>query len=316
MHSRRPLAAFLFLAACASSPSSTSNSLAEEAAEVSQPGDPVVTLIEPGAEPRTRLRYRLSPGPQPPMVMEMKMSMAMAMGAMKAPVTRMPPITMIMSVDVTRVEPNGLTSNSMKVTSVEVADDPSAPPLLVSKLKEGLGKIVGMAMEADVTARGFARNVKVTMPPGTPPDMMSMADSMRQATQQATAPLPAEAVGTGARWKVVAQVDTGGFVLQQTSLMTLEQREEGRIVLAAAVEQTANPQPLKTPGLPPGASASLDSYSGSGQGKTDIRLDSRVPHATIGVQTKTASTIVMNETRSKMTMDLGFDVKIAPGPKK
>lgn len=315
MPTPRLLVVALLLSACASStaPPASTAALVDEPA---QPGDPVVTVLEPGAEPRTRLRYRVPPGPQAPMVMQMGMTMAMGIGGMSPPAVKLPLITMTMSVDVTKVQPNGTMSPAFKVSSVEVAEDPGAPAVLIAKLKEGMAKLVGMSIEADVTARGFARNVKVKVPDGAPPDVAAMADSMRTATQQAVAPLPAEPVGAGARWRVASNVDTGALVVQQTALMTLEQRPEGRAVLAIAAEQTADPQPLKARGFPPGASASVESFKSTGQGKTDIRLDSLTPRGSMGIRSKMAGTIVMNEARSKMTMDMVLDMKIAPGERR
>jgi hypothetical protein len=111
----------------------------------------------------------------------------------------------------------------------------------------------------------------------------------------------------------VSQVDTGSLKLQQTALMTLERREGETVTLAIAVEQTAPPQPLKAPGLPPGATVTMDSFTGQGVGRSEISLGSRTPRATVATQTKTASTVIVNENRSGMTMDMSLDVKIAPG---
>jgi hypothetical protein len=200
------------------------------------------------------------------------------------------------------------------VTAAEVIAGPGDQPAMVQRLREQLGKMVGLEMQLTVTARGLVRDVQVKMPPDAPPELVSMMDGMRNASQQATATFPREPVGVGARWRVESSVDTGTLKMQQVAHMKLAQRPEGRAVIALTIEQTAPPQPMRLPMLPAGASATLESYAGHGQGQMDVRLDTRIPQAALTVQSKTASTVVFNEARQPMNMDMTMDVKIAPGP--
>jgi hypothetical protein len=305
-------AALLLASACASRGVITPAT--PEVLETPLPGDPVVTLLDPGAEPRARLRYKLGQGPQPPMVMDVEMTMAVGLGGATPPPSKIPLTRMTFAFDVSKVEPSGATVAG-KIASCEVLPGPQDRPAVVEAIKKGMAGMVGTEMAMKVTPRGFVREAKVTLPPSTPPEMRAMMDSFQNIYQQATVSFPAEPVGPGARWRVLTAVDSGPVKMQQTALVTLEGRDDRGARLSISAEQTAPPQPLKAPGLPPGASVSLDSYSGQGQGRTQVRLDSVTPEASMNLKTKMASTVVVNETRSQMNMSMDLVMKVGAGSK-
>ena len=283
-----------------------------EVAETPQPGDPVVKLIDPGAEPRAPLRFRLAAGHRSTMLLEMAMDMDMAMGGSKMPAVKVPPVHMTMLMEVTKVDPDGVTHNTARVTAVDVLAREGDKPELVARLKKEMATLVGMNMEMKITSRGLTRDAKVTVPDGAPPQVHTMVESMRNAIQQTAAIFPTEPVGTGARWRVESAVDNGTLKFQQATVVTLNRREPNQVWLSFAIEQKADPQPMTPRGLPPGTTASLESHSGKGQGQWESALDSRTPRVQMSVRTQTASTVVMNQNRANLNVDLKMDVKVAP----
>jgi hypothetical protein len=299
---RSPLAAVL-LAACATVPPPPPD-------EPALPSDPQVVLLAPGAEPRALLRYRMQPG-HSTLGMDMEMDMAMMEQKIDTP-----PIRVAMDIDDREVAPNGTSHVLLKVTRAEVVPRPGDDPGMLSRLNEAVGAVLGMTTDMKITARGFARDVKVTVPLGMKPEMQSMMQNMRTFTQQLAAAFPAEPVGVGARWKIATALDSGPLKVSQTIEVTLEKREPTAVTLAMAITQNAPPQPMKSPGLPPGASVTLDSYTGTGQGHLHTPLDRRTALTLeINVDTRTASTVVVNETRRAMTMSVGIKMRgVSPAP--
>jgi hypothetical protein len=303
--------ALLLISACASR--GAGPALPTEIPETTQPGDPVVTVLESGAEPRVRPRYRLARGPQAPMVMDVGLSMAV--GSKTLAFIGLPLTRMTLSVDVPRIDADGTAFTQAKITAVEVLPQSEDHVRLVEGMRKGMAAIMGMAMEMRVTPRGFVRDVKVTMPPAALPQVQSMMDSLRNVYQQAAVTFPAEPVGVGARWRVVAQIENGPMKMQQTALVTLESADDKHARIAVITEQTAPPQLLNAVGLAPGTSVSLESYSGHGEGRAEIQLDSLTPHASMNLTIEMASIVVANETRSPLQMNMDMAVKVSPGVK-
>ena len=74
---------------------------------------------------------------------------------------------------------------------------------------------------------------------------------------------------------------------------------------------SAKPQQLKTPGTP--AKVHLEQFSGSGTGKTSVKLSQLVPaKAHVEVATKMASTIEAGAQKQKMKMSMDMKVDMKP----
>jgi hypothetical protein len=286
---------------------------AAEPAETPQPGDPVVTLLDPGAEPRAPLRFRMRPGKKEILIMEMQTSMKMSLNGTPVPTSDMPPIRMTMTINVPEVASDGRSRSVSRLIAVDVVARHDDRPELVATMKQGMAKLVGMTTEMWVTPRGFARDVKVELPPGLPPAMATTMQSMRNATEQIAAIFPFEPVGQGARWRLASAVDLGMFKLQQSAIVTLDRREANRAVLSMTVEQTAPPQPITGLALKQDSTTSLERYSGAGQVQLDAALDSRVPRGQAHMKTAMATAVEKDQHRMSVAVAAEMAMTISPG---
>lgn len=285
---------------------------AAEIEEAPLPGDPVVTLLEAGAEPRRPLRYRVPVGEKVALLMDMDMAMGMSMQGVSAPVVSAPPVRMTLATETLEVAPTGTTRVVSIVKAVEVLARPDDAPAMVDHMKTAMATLVGLTTDLKITSRGFARDVKVSIPEGVSKDMEATMQAMRTATEQAAAAFPLEPVGQGARWRVDSQIDNGTLKLRQTAILTLARQEAKRVFLTMTIAQTAPRQPIRAPGLPAGATVLLDSYAANGEGELSPRLDSRVLAGRIAMKANVATSAVMSDSREDFGMQMDMRIVFAP----
>jgi len=258
-----------------------------------------VTLLDPGAEPRTALRYKFQANRSDEMAMEMKMAMAMEMGGQKMPETQMPTMLMTMTIDAGEVSPEGDLRYDFELSEVEVVSKPGENPMMVSAMKQQVNSMKGMTGAATVTSRGFSRDAEIKLPAGVDAQSKQVMDNMRQSINQMSAPLPEEPVGKGARWQVTMPMDTPAMKFTQIATYTLTEIDGDKVKCDVAITQSAPPQDVNAPGLPPGMKVSLKSLDTSGTGTIEMQMTDLVP--TSNVKVTTINVVVANEQEIKTT---------------
>ncbi len=283
--------------------------VAEVAEPPGQPGDPIVTLLEAGAEPRAPLRYRLRAGEKVVMMVDMEIAMRTSMEGRALPTNKVPPMRMTMTIDVVEVAPDGTTSNRAILTAVDVLAGPDDRPQVVAAMKHGMAVMVGFITDMKLTSRGFARDVKISMPAGLSPDMQSTLQNLRNATEQAAAIFPLEPVGQGARWRVESALDTGPLKLGQTAVVRLDRREANRALMSMTIEQTAPRQPITVAGR---TTATLERYSGKGEGRVNAALDSRALEGRVTLKANMAMSVVAAGRPADAGVDVDMQMTFTP----
>jgi len=301
-------------AARSAGPSGAPPPVAAEIVDPPQPGDPVVTLLDAGAEPRAPLRYVMRAGDKTTFLMDMSMGIQMSMGGQALPMGKAPPTRMTMVNEIREVAPSGTTRNFSTLSAMDVLARPDDSPEVIGRMNAGIATLVGMTTDMKITSRGFARDVTINVPSGAPHSSQSVMQALRNATQQASAIFPAEAVGQGARWRIENVIDTGMLKLHQSAIMTLDRRDANRVLLSITVEQTAPAQPFHPPDLPAGTRASVERYAGKGEGQLDVGLGSRTLTGRLAIKAQMAATFVMSQRRSAIDMDLDMDLAFLPAP--
>jgi hypothetical protein len=278
------------------------------APEVDGGAETTVKLLDPGAEPRTALRYRFQANRTDKMIMEMSTAVAMEVGDQKQPDTQMPATRMTMTIDSREVSPEGDLHYAFELEQIEVLPDSGANPAVVQAMQAQVSKMLGLSGSATVTSRGFARDTEVKLPPGIDPQARQIMDNMKQSLNQMSAPLPEEPVGLGARWQVTVPLDTPMVKLTQIATYTLSEVQGDKVKLDVAIKQSAPPQEVETPGTAPGVTVSLESLDTSGTGTTELPMTNVVP--TSNVNLTTTSVVLANNQRIKTTMRV--EMKVHP----
>ncbi|MHC4564875.1 MAG: hypothetical protein ACYTE3_03865 [Planctomycetota bacterium] len=271
-------------------------------------GKTTVKLLDPGAQPRTALRYKFQANRTETMIMEMSTAMVMEIGEQKQPETQVPTTRMTMTLDGKEISPEGDLRYEFKLEQAEVLPEPGANPAMVNAMKQSMSSTVGLSGSATVTSRGLTKAAEVKIPPGIDPQIEQAMANVNESLNQMSAPLPVEPVGRGARWLVTMPMETNGLKITQTITYALSEIQGDKVKCDVTVKQSALPQEMDIPGAAPGAKMFLESFSSSGDGTIELQMTNLVPTSNINMTT--TNLVSANNQRVKTTARIG--IKIHP----
>jgi hypothetical protein len=266
----------------------------------------VVRVLDTGAEPREVLRYRIPEG------FEGSLDITMHMRLTSPQSLELPPIRMRMHLTDVETDGEGFRYRFTFDEPVIDTDEPHRlPPDRVEALRQDISAIAGIRGYAVLDGRGLVREVAYD---GSAPSVRldQLMNELEQSVRSMTVPLPAEAVGVGARWEVVQELTLNELTFEQRNVTTLQSRDGNHLVLDAEVAQSAGQQQIHNPQLPPGARMVLDQMTGSAKGVANIDLTSLLPHAptTSSSTTRMSMHVNMNDQRQPVEMALGVDLTL------
>jgi hypothetical protein len=264
-----------------------------------------VSLLSPGAEPRTRLRYRIAADHKAALTMTMEMSML--------PTMQLPAITLTANVGVTGVAPAGDIAYDLAFTGMTAETGPGMDPSVVAMMQAASSEIVAVKGVAVVSDRGLARSTKVDMDSVTDPSLRQTLASLSSSIENLVLPLPEEPIGVGARWEIRQAVRVNDAHTFQRTECELVSMEAGRATVRLAIEQTAPPQPVTNPMLPPGLKSEILKLTGSGSGSRAIRLDSLVSPGESTTSVSALMRLLLPGKPQDVTVDTKVKVTVAPG---
>lgn len=242
---------------------------------------PVVELLSPGGEPRRVLRYHLVPGVEETLVMKMRMGVRTKAPEVPAASIETPIMQMTMHLRIAEKRSDTEARYEFLLHDTAVERSRGMAVELMETTRAALARAEGMAGSAVIDSRGFNRDLVMKLPAGMPPQMEQMMDgAAAQGIDRMSTPLPAEAVGQGARWKLHQTIVQNGVELRQETLFELVELDGDRCKLKAAVTQTGDQQPMIVPGMPAGA-VELLSLRSAGTGEIEIDLARLVPNSTL-----------------------------------
>lgn len=275
----------------------------------------IVTVLSPGAEPRTRLRYTVANGYKDHMSMTMLMSMSMEMAGMGAmPPMQLPAMKMGADLGVTSVAASGDITYDLAFTGFSVDNAPGVDPAMVAGMQGLDADIKGLKGSSTISDRGIVRSMNFDFSKVTNPTLKQTLDSVSGTLQSLSMPLPEEAVGVGARWEVRQGLASGGMQTFQKTVFELVALDGKAATLKMTTEATAPPQPFSSPALPPGADVHLQKFTSTGTGTMTVHLDALVPTSEGTMQ----QTMVMeiNIGGAAQTMNSAMTMKISMSPVK
>lgn len=240
-------------------------------------GQPIVKVIEPGAEPRADLSYALTKGAAQKMVMAMDMSMGMRVQGQQVPATALP--RMSMGMDAATIDKNaaGEFKIDSHLTTVSVDANGAQQEQLARALRPQLEGMKGLSMAYWVSPKGRVHDVKLGMPPSMPAAAQQLLQGMSQSFESMVTPLPNEPVGVGARWQVISRTASGGADILQSAIYTLKARDGARATLEVKLVQLAANDTIHTAQMPAGMSARIKAFNSSGGGSSILDLKSVAP---------------------------------------
>ncbi len=272
--------------------------------------EPTLALVDAGAQPRQALRFHPAPGSTEQVRMTMEMATEMAMGGMAMPAMKIPAMILDLDVEVLEIEADGDIRYRFTIadTSVGSGDDIGAD--VAAAMSAAMQPLEGTSGEVTVSPTGVGRDATLTPSAGADPQMVA---DMRKSMANASAPLPEEPVGVGARWTLTTDMNEGGLQLQQVATYELVELTDTAITLRIDLNQSADAQAFAPDGMPPGATANLKSMASKGTGTSVLQFD-RVMPASADMSLHTDMAVDLQAEGQSMEMHNAMDMttKIAP----
>ncbi len=232
---------------------------------------PTVTLLDPGAEPRSPLRFDLPAGTSS-MTTTQTQQIDQTFNGDAQPTAAFG-FLFVMQIDTVA------TAEGYEVTSTvtSAGSGPGTAADVAAALDESLAALVGFRSVSLIDDRGriLSAEIDEASLAGAPAEV---ADIMRQLgeSNQVAAPLPDEAVGVGARWQVEQRLELNGIALVQTTEYTLTAIDGPVLTIEVSGSQTPIETTVELPGLE-GVDVEILEWTTSTTGSLIIDLASVVP---------------------------------------
>ncbi|EMI41231.1 hypothetical protein [Rhodopirellula sp. SWK7] len=272
-----------------------------------------VKLVDAGGEPRRLVRLSPEVGQiqEADMIIEMKQQISLGGAAM--PSQPIPAQKMTMKVEVTDVSSDGDISFDFEYTDMKVVDDPNNPSPIAATLEKMLEPMIGSTGRGVVTNRGITKQGEFDIPEDLSPQLKQMLAGMKDAMNRLSSPVPEEAIGDGAQWKVIQRIVANGMKLTQTSTHTITNLSGTGFEMSVEIEQKADPQEIENPMLPAGTKLKLDSLESTGSGKTTISESAIFPASSkVTVHTVSSMSIDAAGQNQKMKTDMTMGMSLQP----
>lgn len=311
----------LLIAGCAQKPPSTPTSaespsksaqLSQESSKTPAAAQSNVELINAGTEPKQQLRFTPGANTKQTLQMTMDMDMAMSVGGQTQPAFDSPPIKMTMESEVKKVDANGDIHTDFSYSDADVVAAKNTQPQLVNAMRAQVKKLVGLRGSMIVDNQGNTKQANFNTPETLDPNTKKMVEQMVTSLKQLSSPVPSEAVGVGAKWKIPNSVTANGMTMNQSSTYELVDIKDNVASLQVSMEQQAGTQKINPQGLPPGASIDLKSMNSQGNGKLKLALNQVMPiSSTMSMRSKSQMSVKEPNTEKATTMDMNVSVEMA-----
>jgi hypothetical protein len=297
-----------------SAPAAASASASAAIPSATTPTTPEATtkLLDPGQAPRRKLRYAWHVDQKEQLVMDLRTGASTEVAGAKQPEIPLPQVHIAVDVDPARVSPDGTLSYAWRVTAATMTPNGQTPTAIADGMRIEVAAIEHLAGRGVVTSRGLSQDI--TVDPATMVDAGAtgqMVEQVRQTLRDVAVPWPEEDVGRGARWQKISQLDAKGSHLTQTDTFTLVDVQGDAGAVDDMLAQTAPPQVLRSPGVPSGADAKMESMLASGSWKTRFDLTRLVPQTKFdGTTTMVVSGQSGSDSSRRITMVMRMGIEI------
>lgn len=261
-----------------------------------------VTLLAPGTAPLQTLRYRFESGRTETAKLDTTMQMNIVAPGVQMPVMPATPMSIQIRLRTTEVAADGSAKVQFEVISAEASGDSAT----AAQLNPTLAAMKGLSGTYSVDARGQVASNPMTLS-GVASGAAPTGADIQEQMQQMALPLPAEAVGPGARWRALQQTSANGLEVTQTTEYTLRSRKGDQVELDVKIIDVTMPD---LGAMLPGASVSSATMSGGGP--VTVNLAGLVPNGTTDVEMAIAMSLDLQGASQSMAMHMKMKQAIAP----
>jgi hypothetical protein len=271
-----------------------------------------VQLLNPGSEPRQELRFKPRVNAKQTMTITTNMDVATSIASQPVPKIKFPASVMKMEQVVTQVDANGDIHSQFSYTDADVVADPTVPPELLNTVRSEIKKVVGLRGSSIMDNRGQIKSGNIVLPEGGDPITKQLFNQMSNSLSQFSSPVPLEAVGKGAKWRVSSSLDIGGIQLTQSTLYELVDLKDNVATLNVSMEQQAKSQELTPIGVPAGTTFTLKSLNSQGQGQIIMPLDAVMPiRSNLSIRSNNGMSIKQGSSGQETTLETNLLMQMA-----
>jgi hypothetical protein len=228
-----------------------------------------LSLLTPGAEPRTEMRLRAVPETRQDVRMGVVAKMEFV-GAEKQQTIPTRQVNLQAAVRSKEVKDAGVTSFEVILSAARMQADGDIPPEVLDKENSTFQMMTGAVFAATIDGRYLTREATVSAPPGATREIRSGLEEMKDAFTETDLILPEEAIGIGARWQVRQSKITNGLTVNKLVVHELVAVADSVLTIKSTGTETSTKQ--KAPAsLFPGLKADQVEYRGSSL--EDVTLD-------------------------------------------
>lgn len=238
--------------------------------------EPVFTIVDAGAEPRTTLRYSPKVGQAQMVTMSVNQTIRQTIDGEPEPEEPSPPMQMSMRFQVRQVLADGNFDVVCDRLNVELHEIEGMDRAEYAAARMVARRMNGRSMALVVDPRGHVCSATLYNRDGSENKDAAELASVRSTLDQVCALLPHEPVGMGARWTVRSIDPEDGFTSVDVTEYRLVAVNGPRVTLDVVVTSSAEPQPMDIPELGD-HKMMLESMKGGGNGRIEIHLDQLAP---------------------------------------
>lgn len=251
--------------AAASGSGAPASAKAVAEADDNAPEEPNVKVLDKGADPKKKLRYQVADGTVETLVLVQSRSQAViGQKSRSVPASK---LTIALTAKGKTAAGDRDWSYEVKDATVE-SNDP-AGAAFAKQVQAELKKVVGLNGTFVVTDRGYLRKVEPAKPAGQDPTTAQFAEGLGESMQVAYAPLPAAAVGVGARWEHSFDVRQSGIMVKLVTRYEVVSISGDEVKLKTTQSQNAGKQMIDAGG---GQKIEISNYKLDATGTITLNL--------------------------------------------
>lgn len=239
---------------------------------------PQLEVITTGTGNKEKLRFTSKVGDKQTINVTLSKDTLMSIGEFKMPRAKLPNYIITLDSTVTKVEPNGDIHYDIEYSDVKIEGDAQTEAQLIRVISKQIGQLENFKGSAIIDNQGRSKKVTSIIPETVDVNIKFLVEQLSNSLQQLSSPVPAEAVGTGAKWRINSDVSINGIELKQTTTYELVNVKDGVATLNVNLQQKeTSSQVIDYPGLPLDGILTLQSFKGNAKGQAKINLDKVMP---------------------------------------
>jgi hypothetical protein len=283
------------------------NGCKSDTAKDAKSGDPVVVL-DAGAEPRETLRYKIEHGTTTNATMDFGLA-SMASTRRGAALSVTPGVRLHIISGPSMQGKRGSTRFDVRIVKAEAIVPDDLDPEVAQDLNKSASVLNNVGGWVEVDDRGIIQRTELNEAAkrsDVPVRLLVMIINAR--TSLARVLLPAEPVGTGARWEARKDLVLYGFEVAQVDTYTLNEKVGDELKLNVQIQQSAQPQTITFE--EEGVELTVKSFKMSATGEVIANLNALESNAAASGESVGMLTVKTVDGSEDVEIDRAFQVRM------